>query len=309
MLRRVLLFPFAMLYWCVVAIRNFCYDKNIFRVMSIGVPVVSVGNITAGGTGKTPFTIALCNGLKTDFKHIVVLSRGYGRASRGARLVSLRGELKSGVYEAGDEPYLIAQRCPHVSVVVAEKRLAGWELIKVENPDLIVLDDGFQHRGIYRDVDIVLNNGFDPLEDDALIPVGRLREPLSALKRASLVCNTKAPILRSKIAMVDCTKYKTRLSRSVQSGKSYVLITGVANPEEIRKTAESLGVPIARELVFRDHVDFRKEKIELREDEIAVVTEKDQAKLAEVLQVEVVVIQLEYVLDNAVFEAIKRSVT
>jgi tetraacyldisaccharide 4'-kinase len=156
------------------------------------VALVSVGNITAGGTGKTPMTMWLINLLKNDFKCIVVISRGYGRKGRGTRLVSDgKGTILS-AQEGGDEPVLIAKKNPTCPVIVSEKRSRGIRMALAEiQPDLVLLDDAFQHRWVYRHCDLVLIKAEGELYREKCLPLGNLREPLGNLKRADIIVMTK----------------------------------------------------------------------------------------------------------------------
>ncbi len=309
-IRRIILSPFSILYVLVIYIRNWLYEHEFFMVHHLGVPVISVGNITAGGTGKTPFTIALCNALINKYTHIVVLSRGYGRSSKGPLIVSLKGQILESVWQAGDEPYLIAKRCKNVSVVVAEKRFLGFELIRKQKPDLVILDDGFQHRSIFRDIDIVLNNGLDSMEKDALIPMGRLREPLSSLKRANFICNTKKFIVESRFPMFDCTKVEYSLEPQLPNDGACVLITGVANSDEVYARAKTIGLNITQHLSYKDHVDYRDVSLEISKELNIVTTAKDFDKLRSVFPArELFVLRQSYQLDRAFLLALEKRIS
>src|SRR2546421_1123612 len=169
-----------MVYGAVSGARNLIYDTGWFTARLKG-PVVSVGNISVGGTGKTPFIIYLGELLKQRGIKFDVLSRGYGRASKGVRVVDAAGS--AGEY--GDEPLLIARKLD-VPVIVGESRYhAGLRAEQRFGPHLHLLDDGFQHRQLHRDLDIVLLGEGDL--EDKLLPVGRLREPVSALERTDTV--------------------------------------------------------------------------------------------------------------------------
>ena len=160
--------------------------------------MISVGNLSFGGTGKTPFTIKLYEIFENDYKHIVIISRGYKRQTKGALIVSINGSLQLEVEESGDEPYLIALKCLKASVVVAENRIEGFELIAKHNPDLVILDDGFQNFKIHKDLNILLTSGYHPFWLDSIFPMGMLRELKSNYKRANLICVTKKEVSSHK---------------------------------------------------------------------------------------------------------------
>ncbi len=176
--------PFSIIFGSGVAIRNTLFDRGIFKARTLQGPVISVGNISVGGSGKTPFVILLGQllldrGIKFD-----ILSRGYGRRSRGAALVDPAGSAD----DFGDEPLLIARKL-NVPVVVGEDRCeAGVFAENKFGPQIHLLDDGFQHRSLARNFDIVLASQEDA--NDRLLPGGRLREPLASLRRADAVVLT-----------------------------------------------------------------------------------------------------------------------
>src|SRR3954465_1011269 len=172
--------PLSMIYGAVSGARNLVYDTGLFSGR-LRAPVVSVGNISVGGTGKTPFIIYLGQQLQQRGIKFDVLSRGYGRETKGTRVVDLAGSAR----EYGDEPLLIA-RTLGVPVIVGESRYhAGLVAEQKFGSQLHLLDDGFQHRQLHRDLDVVLLGEGD--HDDKLLPAGRLREPLIALERAHMV--------------------------------------------------------------------------------------------------------------------------
>src|SRR5580700_10210670 len=173
--------PIAGLYRSATALRNTVFDRGILPSRRLQQPVVSVGNLSVGGAGKTPFVIALGELLKARDIRFDVLSRGYGRKTRGVLVVESDGKAS----DFGDEPLLIARRLG-VPVIVGESRYeAGRVAERKFQPQLHILDDGFQHRSLFRDFDLVLMTERD--FDDRLLPSGRLREPISSLQRADAI--------------------------------------------------------------------------------------------------------------------------
>ncbi len=171
--------PLSSIFGLGVTIRNTLYDRGVFKAHKLRGPVISIGNISVGGSGKTPFVIALGELLIRRGIQFNVLSRGYGRKTRGVALVDRNGPPE----EFGDEPLLIARKL-NVPVAVGENRFKAGLFVENEfGPQLHLLDDGFQHRSLARDFDIVLVNSED--SSDRLLPAGRLREPITSLRRAN----------------------------------------------------------------------------------------------------------------------------
>ena len=291
----------SMLYGLGTRARNALYDRGILRVHRVGVPVLSVGNLTAGGSGKTPLVLALVDQVRLLGWSPVVLSRGYGGTLRGPHLVQARDRPEL----VGDEPLMMARRdrCP---VVIARDRVLGarW-IVQQQLGTVIVLDDGFQHRRLYRDLDVV---SVDVSSTDSgraflagrLLPVGRFREARDrALQRVDLVIlNHRQP----QQAIDDCTLAHVRahcrdhevLEAFCEAesprllGNGTVVPTGpvwafcaIANPEPFFRTLEGLGYGIKRRFTFPDHHTLsRAERQEILQTELPVIcTEKDAVKL------------------------------
>ena len=188
-----LLFPVLVLYRFIILLRNFCYDKKLIKTNQLPCDVISIGNISFGGTGKTPTVLYLCKMLqKNKKKDIAILSRGYKRNTHGTILVSSgNGPLKN--WQAvGDESYMMAQKTKNIPIVVDSNRYRGGKyLIKKFNTKIIILDDGFQHRALSRNLDIVLINGQAKPSDYSFLTTNLIRETWISLKRADAVIFTK----------------------------------------------------------------------------------------------------------------------
>jgi tetraacyldisaccharide 4'-kinase len=275
--------PLSLLYGAVSGARNLAYDTGLFSARLQG-PVVSVGNISVGGTGKTPFIIYLGELLKERGIKFDVLSRGYGRASKGVRVVDAAGSPG----EFGDEPLLIARKLG-VPVVVGESRYhAGLVAEQRFGPQLHLLDDGFQHRQLHRDLDIVLLGEGDL--EDKLLPAGRLREPVSALARADVIITAEGKSLerlRSHDAIV------LWLRRMIQVGESApgvsIAFCGIARPHGFFAGLRAAGTNVVGERTFRDHHAYSAADVEelqrMRASSGAqgfITTEKDEVNLAPV---------------------------
>jgi tetraacyldisaccharide 4'-kinase len=258
--------PLTGLYAGATAIRNALYDRGLFASRRLERPVVSVGNLSAGGSGKTPFVIALGELLLARGIRFDILSRGYGRKTRGVLVVDSCGDPS----DFGDEPLLIARRLG-VPVIVGESRYdAGRVGEQKFDSQLHILDDGFQHRSLARDFDIVLMTARD--FEDRLLPMGRLREPLSALARADAITLPDGFVGQS-FSVHQLTveglrrqgKLIWRMQRklTVLPGAGFpVAFCGIARPQQFFAQLHDAGITPAAEVVFRDHHFYRKKDID-----------------------------------------------
>ena len=272
--------PLSAAYGAATQFRNLIYDCGFFSAQLHG-PVISVGSISAGGAGKTPLVILLGELLKAREVRFDVLSRGYGRRSRGVRLVDAWGD----VAEFGDEPLLIARRL-RVPVVVGENRYhAGLFAEQRFGPQLHLLDDGFQHRALARDFDIALFTEFDGR--DRLLPAGRLREPLASLERADAVVVSLSPEEQMALtAALPTWLVQRRVLVPNAAPRNAIAFCGIARPENFFSGLENAGVRIASKRAFPDHHSYEQRDIEglleLRRSGGAdgfITTEKDAVNL------------------------------
>jgi tetraacyldisaccharide 4'-kinase len=272
--------------------REKMYEAGLFSTLRLNYPVVSVGNLTLGGTGKTPLVIALAQRFREEGFRPVVLSRGYKRSSKGILVVS-RGEGPIPTWqESGDEPFLIARRTPGVAVVVGADRFeAGRQAEREGLGDLFILDDGFQHRGLFRNVDLVTIDPEEWAEGEKLLPRGRWREPKSAIQRAQAACVQEKhgaaipalpiPTFRIQTFVDGIYKGCDPVDPHSLRGHEVIAFAGIAKPGRFFEALESLGVPIARRIEFRDHHAFTPEEIAKisKKDSFLVTTEKDSVRL------------------------------
>lgn len=203
----LLLWPISKIYGIVTSVRNLLFDIGILKQCEFDIPVIVVGNITVGGTGKTPHTEYLISMLKSHY-NIGVLSRGYKRYTRGFRVA----DKKSLPHDIGDEPYqMYCKYGQDVMVAVCENRCEGIRQMRALNPDinLVILDDAFQHRYVKPKISIVLTEYSRPIFNDKLLPLGRLRESLNALNRADIVVVTKCPV---EMKPMDCRIFINNLN-------------------------------------------------------------------------------------------------
>ncbi len=307
MIFRVLLLPFAVLYGFVIAVRNFLYDHGYFRAENVGVPVISIGNISVGGTGKTPLVeILLGHLLQKDLRPAVV-SRGYKRKSKGTVVVSDGKRVVANAINGGDEPLQLARKFSSAIVVVDEVRTRGARVaIDSYGAQIVILDDGFQHRAMRRDLDIVLLDAAEKKSRRWYLPAGRGRESLRNLARANVIVHTRlkgdvgarfsaevtqrtnAPQFRmsSKVESIVKVADGKRGSITEIQGKNCLAFCGIAKPKNFRSIIEELGVKIQRFLPFPDHHYYTEDDLkriqkifaEFKHDFI-LTTEKDAARL------------------------------
>ncbi len=296
-LLRKILFPIGFVYWLVTFIRNWLYDTGFYKSKSYNLPIIAIGNLSAGGTGKTPHTEYLIRLLKDNYK-VAVLSRGYKRSTKGFVLAN---EAVSAA-ELGDESYQIHTKFPDISVAVCEDRQAGIEnLIFSINPDVILLDDAFQHRKVKAGFYVLLTAYDELFSDDYILPFGNLRESAIGKKRADLVIVTKCPVtisekeqesVKNKLnvkAPVFFTSidYDTEVSGSEKAIKvsdviavEKVIVAGIAKPKYF---VDYLNSGNDKVMIYPDHHNFSEQEISelnaLAQDKILVTTEKDFVRL------------------------------
>lgn len=311
-MKYLLLYPLSWIYGLIIYIRNQMYDLGVLKSMEFDVPVISIGNITVGGTGKTPQVEYLVNLLQGKYE-VATLSRGYKRKTSGFRLV----EQNSTATEVGDEPLQIKNKYPNISVAVCENRVIGVEkLLGSESgkiPDVVLLDDAFQHRKIVAGINILLIDYNRQLKGDTLLPAGRLREGMIQMRRANIIVFTKCPnevtpIMRRILQKdVRLKPYQSLFFTALDHGnilpvfsapnpdktfyteKSYsiIVLTGIAAPNLIYTHLKQYSRKI--EIVsYPDHYYFTLSDIEsvmnkfdnLQTDKkMIITTEKDSMRL------------------------------
>ena len=297
--------PFALLYGIVVFLRNKFYDWEIFTSIEFSLPVICVGNITVGGTGKSPHIEYLIELLSPMYK-VATLSRGYRRHSRGFRLANDQSDAR----EIGDEPFQFKSKYPQIDVAVAEERMTAIpQLLQLrQDTQIILLDDAFQHRTVRAGMNIVLTDYGRRYTKDFIMPFGLLRESRSAASRADLILITKCPDTitpQEKQALIQeinpqahqqiyfsSIQYKqlyplTSFGISPTKDTEILLVTGIANPSSLKEKLESQFKAVYS-LSFKDHHYFSYDDLNemneafqhlKSEHKIIVTTEKDAARL------------------------------
>jgi len=301
---RLILFPFAGVYYLITLSRNYLFNKGLLHSKSYPLPVICVGNLSAGGTGKSPMTEYILRLLKDNHK-IATLSRGYGRTTKGYRKVTPNNSAT----EVGDEPLQFAKKFSEVQVAVCENRQTGIEqlLRKEHAPEIIILDDAYQHRKVKPGLTLLLTAYGDLYTNDYLLPAGNLREPRRGAHRADLIVVTKCPpalsefdrkSILAEIAPKDhqslyftSISYDDKVYSNLGSStlnslkvKKVTLVTGIANPKPLLDELKRQGLSFNHKS-FSDHHNFTSSEIEnLERLECILTTEKDYVRLQPLLK-------------------------
>ena len=297
-LLRKLLFPFAMIYWLVTSIRNYLYDCGFLKSYTFEIPIVAVGNLSVGGTGKTPMIEYLVRLLSENYS-VATLSRGYKRQSTGFILADANTDAQT----LGDEPFQMHQKFPDVQVAVDADRKNGIEqlLAQSKKPEVILLDDAFQHRKVKAGFYILLTAYDDLFTDDWMLPTGNLRESRSGAARADMIIVTKCPKTIDEIALSEIRKKlkynKLVFFTAIAYDESVYSADSIKEVSEIKHTPKLLLAGIAKPkpffaylqqendivLTYPDHHDFSENDIhsikKQAEDKPIVTTEKDYVRL------------------------------
>jgi tetraacyldisaccharide 4'-kinase len=304
-----ILYVLSLLYRTSVQVRHWLFRFHVLRSRALPCTVISVGNVTLGGTGKTPAVISITALMLKNHKRPAVVSRGYGREDESEILVVSDGRMVlHDTRRCGDEPVLIGSKLPGVPVVVGRDRYrAALAAMQQFNADTVILDDGFQHLGLKRTCDVVLIDANNPFGNGKLFPAGVLREPISALGRAHAVLITNAgsaestgPLKamirqhtnaliftshRTPLDLIDCCSGETK-PLSVLRGTRVLAFSGIAQPASFISLLRSFGAVIAGEITYPDHYDFKKsdlasifEKAADKKASMIITTEKDVVRL------------------------------
>lgn len=303
---RIFLFPFSLLYLAVIFLRNWLFDKQILGSSTFGLPLVCVGNLSVGGTGKSPMVEYLLDLLRHRYK-VATLSRGYKRKTKGYALADAR----SSALEIGDEPMQFHLKYPEVPVAVGEERIEAIPQLLHDRPDtqVIILDDAFQHRSVKAGLNILLTDYNNLFTRDFYLPTGDLRDLKSGYKRAQLIVVTKCrpdldeserqkiireirPLKNQEI-FFTCIDYgrpyhiSTREERKLNPDTEVLLVTGIANPRPLKKlleehahTYQMLQYPDHHIFTIDDLAEIRQQVRKMKAlDKVILTTEKDMVRL------------------------------
>ena len=330
---RIILLPLVPVYAVVIKVRNKFFDKNIFKAKKVDASVISVGNITIGGSGKTPLVIYLANLFKKHGKSVGVLSRGYGRKSKGYLLVSDGKKIFTSVDLSGDEIFHTAMEC-NIPAAVSESRFVGAEkLIRDTGINILILDDAYQHRWIKRDINLLIcEQRFlqeTSLVNQSLLPSGNMREPLSSIERAdAVILNRKFSEKKEmpskfnkyfegkkifngfyKAIGFGDIKNHTKYELEEFHGQKSLIVSGVANPYSFLNVLKQVHVNTDNKLIFKDHKDYSLKEVQLIRKKFystnshsVVTTEKDAVKLTkyskELDDIDIFFLKIELKIDN-----------
>ncbi len=314
-----MLYPFSLIYGFIIWARNSLFDLDIIKSKEFPIPVISVGNITVGGTGKTPHIEFLAGLLKDEF-NVATLSRGYKRKTRSFILSTT----DSDVHDIGDEPLQIKQKFPEIHVAVDRKRVNGIKELmnRIKDLDVILLDDAYQHRYVKPGLSLLLIDFNRPISEDRLLPAGRLREQTYEKRRANIILITKCPDrlkpIERRIIVKDLKLYpfqnlyfskltygepvpvfnKTKITTTLADMKAakpgILMVTGIAGPRHFKRHLRGISINIT-EMTYPDHHSFTEKDIsnilqsfrEMQEKEkLIFTTEKDATRLRKFTNIE-----------------------
>ena len=309
---RFLLLLLSMFYAQLAKIRSVLYQNNILKKKEADVPVISIGNITTGGTGKTPFTAFLADKLKSKYK-IAIISRGYG-ANKDVEepfLIKNEDKLFADAVQAGDELFMLARSSEQLIFIRSANRYQGTKLAVDQGAELILLDDGFQHYQLKRNADIVLVDAEEPFSNNRVLPAGLLREPFAALKRADIfllnrsknvdygqikelkdslntLCPLNEGIFRAETRLENCMSVASQEKENPNflKEKKVFAFSGIGSPEAFEKSIERAGASVVSYRIFKDHYNYQKEDLltlldqySASQADLILTTEKDAVKL------------------------------
>jgi tetraacyldisaccharide 4'-kinase len=301
------LWPVSVLYGLAVRARNWMYDRRLLSVHALDATVISIGNITVGGTGKTPFVQFVARLLSRKGLSVAVISRGYGGTEKGILTVSDGRSVLAGIDEAGDEPVLLAKSLPGVPVVVSRDRWkAGAFAIRRFGCKVLVCDDAFQHRGLGRNLDFVLLRAEKSFGNGWMLPAGPLREPPTGLGRADAVVVTgsktdleryesdvmsrcaRGPVFFARHCPVEWIRHGTDESVELNrlKGLPVLAFAGIGNPKSFEHTVAQTGAVLSGWIPFPDHHRYREDDLRRLADaagktgsKAVVTTEKDGVRI------------------------------
>lgn len=314
---RPLLILLSWLYFLLYSLRNFLYSIGVLKTRDLKksfpkAKVISIGNITVGGTGKTPWAIFLAEKISKSGRKVAILTRGYGRKSSGQIVLDEKSKRQKKWWEVGDEPFLMASKLNGVPIIVnADRVQAGLSALQNNKAEILILDDGFQNKSIEKDLEIVIIDATNPFGNFKLLPAGILREPLKNLKRANLlILNkveqnaskeklltylkniSKAPILESQYQKNHFVNVSSEENMPIEQikGKSGWAFCGIANPYSFVESLTQVPIQIVATKFFSDHYVYKeKDMLNLVEEGLSqkadflVTTEKDKVRLPKVI--------------------------
>jgi tetraacyldisaccharide 4'-kinase len=308
--------PFSSLFGAVAKARRTLYSKGVLKSHKLDAKVISVGNITVGGTGKTPLVAYIAKVLAEKGEKVCILTRGYGRDNANERLLVSDGEkILANVKQSGDEPFELAEKLLGIAAVLADKNRYSAGKWAIENLGItaFILDDGFQHIQLKRDLDIVCIDATNPYGNGKLLPTGTLREPLESLNRADAIVITRANLVSdSKFHIPNSTNAEVFISRNKTNRKSQIAnrkclaFCGLGNPENFFSQLRQDDFNLVTTKTFRDHHVYSQQDVFEIERianenivEVLITTAKDAVKLRDLkFDLPCEIVQSELVFDD-----------
>ncbi len=310
---KIILFLFSIFYFCGYKIRLFLYKTGILKTNKLSIKVISIGNLTSGGTGKTPLSIEIANYLIKNENKVAVLSRGYKRRLREESngnniLVSDGQEILSDYERSGDEPYLIAKNVPKAIVISGTDRVLNAKSAIKLGADILILDDGFQYLKLQRDENILIIDSMNPFDNGLLLPAGELRELPDSIKRATAIVLSNTQNIKPTDTLFNLIKkhspnkpiieinYTIKSLKGINivktlninelTDKNIIAFSGIGNPESFEKSLTNIGFKITKHLVYPDHHNYEFDDITKiieyavkNKIENIITTEKDAIKI------------------------------
>ncbi|MEI7815964.1 MAG: tetraacyldisaccharide 4'-kinase [Desulfuromonadales bacterium] len=304
----VLLAPLSLLYTFIQQLRAGFFRNGVLKIKRLPRPVVSVGNVTVGGTGKTPVTAYIARLLLEQGRRVAVISRGYGGSLEGQNVIVSDGTtIMVSASECGDEPFLLASTVPGLMVVIGtDRHAAGMLAMEQLSPEVFLLDDGFQHLRLHRDLNILLLDYTHPFGNGWTLPSGLLREPKAAAKRADLIIQTRCPsdsasappvygipFCNARHELYDCIPLSGGESfpLGIMQGQKLLAFAGIADPQAFFDGLQEEGLNIVSTIALPDHVSYDSklsnsivEAFHSSHADYAITTEKDGVKLKRLSQ-------------------------
>jgi tetraacyldisaccharide 4'-kinase len=302
-IKYIFLWPFSFIYWLILQLRYFSYYSGLKQVYKFKTPIISIGNLTVGGTGKTPIVHFIAEELNEQYHQIAIISRGYGRKSKGFQLVHDGKKILLNPEVSGDEPYLLANLLGNCIVAVDENRINAIHITEQKfNPDIIILDDGFQQLGVQKDLDILLLNSSKPFSELSLLPIGYGRETKKQIQRSSLIVLTKTiefklpnwvnklkynnVIYSSKFDYEIWEYSKSKYKKIEKFHDGVFAFCGIGDPNSFEVGLKTLGINPVKFKSLKDHEPYSKNTIK------ALIVEIKQAKVDYIITTEKDIVKL-----------------
>ena len=295
MIKYLFLYPISKIFVLIACLRNYLYDKGILKETKSRLPIISVGNIELGGTGKTPFVIALCQLLKANQMNPIIITRGYKRHIKQQIVLDDTSINQYTAQEIGDEPYYIKQTLPDTPIIISKDKIKAIKKAEEYDAHYIILDDGYQSRYVARDINIALINGSRPNQSFAMFPFGFLREPIQNIKRADFIYITKkkndyfaflkpylAEYIETTFQIVQYNQGIKTEGTNVNDIKNGIAFCGISDHLYFFDILKKMNINNTKNITFNNHQDYNRTvliKLEKYKQNCFITTYKDFVKL------------------------------